>query len=675
MGSFTPARYPALRLLVPMAAGTALGCHHGTIVAAAAVAFTGLGLYLIISLNARTPDHALRLRPLWIVPIALLAFALGMASAIIHRPVELHTDALRGKPLEAQVIDVWPGDFSTTLTATLQVPGRPKIQLTTRGCDYTIAEGDFVRFTADLKPITNMGNPDETDYAALMWRKGIGYTQHITTTLFHYSKEPRPRFSFRALRHKLEDVILANVTDEPTQQLVIAMVLGDSRLIDDQMRDDFARAGIAHVLALSGLHLGLVAWLVWLVLMPLDYWHLRWLRLVLTMIAMAAFCAMTGASPSVVRASLMIGFSFIAFMAGRRYPPLNATAVAAMLILLFQPMEIYGIGFQLSFITVATLIVTLSHWQTKTASRVTAYFLATLVTSFTAMIATAMLTAYYFHTISFIAPIANVVTLPLVPIIIASGLVLLAASLMGVNVPAIAWLTQATCSLTERTAHALGSLPGGHIAGIYVGGPTLLFYYGALALTIWWVMHPRRRTALAAMAMTIGMVATHAIDAARTPEAGIVVFNDHSYTPIVAFDHGKALLWAPDIDSQPTELTQHFSQRHRAFLAHYGINHITATTGSDATCPPRMAVRPPLAWMCGKRIAAADRKSDIGMIFASNAKADIIVVGKHFNADALPATDSAVLVLSGARQKAMPVARGNVHDLASDGALVMLMDE
>ena len=184
-----------------------------------------------------------------------------------------------------------------------------------------------------------------------------------------------------------------------------------------------------------------------------------------------------------------------------------------------------------------------------------------------------------------------------------------------------------------------------------------------------------RRTALAAMAMTIGMVATHAIDAARTPEAGIVVFNDHSYTPIVAFDHGKALLWAPDIDSQPAELTRHFSQRHRAFLAHYGINHITATTCSDATCPPRMAVRPPLAWMCGKRIAAADRKSDIGMIFACNAKADIIVIGKHFNADALPAADSAVLVLSGARQKAMPVARGNVHDLASDGALVMLMDE
>ena len=676
MSGFTLARYPALRLLVPFAMGIAVGTHWGSATVAGAIAAAGIIVYCALSLSARNAHRRVKLRSVWIVPIMIITFALGMLNAVLHRPAVLDTSSLNGKPVEAEIDEINHKDFSTSLTATLQIAGKPQILLSTRGCDYTISRGDHVRFIAHLAPITNMGNPDETDYASVMWRKGIRYTQHLTEKPEHFASANKSIISFQDVRNKLENIILETINAPAAQQLVIAMLLGDSMIIDTDTRNDFGDAGVAHVLALSGLHVGIVAWIVWLLLMPLDFLKLKKLRLAITIIAIATFCAITGFSPSVVRASIMIAISFISYIVFRRYPAINATAVAALIILLFTPFRLFSIGFQLSFITVAAMIVTFRRWQIPVTNVVLKYILSIIATSLVAMIITMMITAHYFHTLSLISPIANVIIVPLVPVIIVLGLSLLVAALMGIDTSALAQVTEALCNFTRQAVHMLSDTPGSHISNVYVSTTTLLLYTAMLAFIAWWILSPGKRTACAALAMMVAMVVSHIVTTARTPAAGLVVLNNFTCTPIVAFDHGRAMLWVPDNDNSPYLSPQNFKQHHRAFMAHYHIDSIAVVTGSDLHCTTGIEAKPPLAWVMGKRIVVVDHRRDIDFIAPSGISNDIIVVGKHLQTDSVRAGRGTTMVLSGARQGiATGIATTAItHDLATDGAYMLLFD-
>ena len=610
------------------------------------------------------------MRPLWIVPISAVAIAAGMTNAIAHRPQTLDLNAINGQPIEARIIDINHKDFSTTITATIQTKGFPKVLLTTRGCDYTVRSGDNLRFFCNLRPITNQGNPDEFDYAGSLWRKGIKYTQHLEEKPFHYHKERFFSDWIYRLRQKLETSVMATIDDPITQQLIIAMLLGDSRIIDQEMREDFSRAGIAHTLALSGLHVGIITWIIWLLLMPLDYLRMKKLRLALTLVVLTLFCVLTGLSPSTVRAALLIAISFMTFILFRRYSPINSLAVAALLILVFQPFQVFSIGFQLSFITVAALLLTFNYWNHRPKNRIFGYLITTIVVSLVAMLATMMITAYYFNTISFISPLTNLITLPLIPIVIVLGVVIIIMALLGVNVPLLHKAADASCHALQLTGQIMGDGNDGlHLSNVHISGITLVFYFVTLSLLAWWIFNRHKYILIGAVTSLVAMVLSQVYTTFSTPASGLIVFNDFKCTPILAFDHGKALLWIPDYDDDPQMLKADFMQHHRAFISHYRINTIAAVTTAD-TIISTMSVRPPFAMMDGLRIAAADDKLSTSIIASSNMKNDIIVIGRHFKEGSLQC--SGTIIFTGAANTHLtdvkiPLEASHYH-LATQGA-------
>lgn len=668
------ATIPALRLLLPFALGIAVASRHGTIFAAALLTITGIASYAALHLASRT-SHKRRhaIRALWIVPVFIISTAAGMATAIIHRPADLNLQKANGTVIEARITDIYRKDFSVSMTATLLTKGYPLVQLSTRGCDYTLEEGDYIRFICNLKSITNQGNPDEMDYAAYMWRKGIKYQQHFNKTPFHYKKTYNVIDRLYGLRHRLETKVMTVINDPVTQQLVIAMLLGDSHVIDKELRDEFSRAGIAHILALSGLHVGIIVWIVWMLLFPLDYWCLKKLRLVLTIVALGAFCAITGFSPSVVRAALMIAMSFTTYILYRRYSPINTLAVAALLILIFDPFQLYSIGFQLSFITMTALLVTLRHWRPSMGNRLVRYAMTTIATSVVAMLATMIITAYYFNTISLVTPLSNLLVLPLLPLVLVLGAIIIFLVLLGVNIPLVEWLTNGACKLLQWAGNVFGRIEGGHLNNIYISGVTLTLYFIALTLIVWWIFNRRKSILVCAIAATIGMALSQVITTLRTPVNGLVVFNNFKYTPILAFDHGNALLWIPDYDDNPKLLGDEFIRQHSSFIAHYRINSITTVTTTD-TILGNMAVHPPFALLNGKHIAVVDNEQNKSEITGSTIKNDILIMGRHFKGNT--SNFSGTLIYSGATnalQSNLTMPRVSLeHHLATEGAYILL---
>ncbi|MDE6486164.1 MAG: ComEC/Rec2 family competence protein [Muribaculaceae bacterium] len=153
-----------------------------------------------------------------------------------------------------------------------------------------------------------------------------------------------------AAREGLLNTIYTSPLDGPAAAFVATTVVADSRYLAPALRDDFRGAGIAHILALSGFHAGIVAMLVmWLTRPMLAAGRARMLRPVVVLAAVWAFAALGGFSPSIVRASVMLSLLSGARLLGRYTSTLNALAVAALAILAWRPSALFDVGFLLSF--------------------------------------------------------------------------------------------------------------------------------------------------------------------------------------------------------------------------------------------------------------------------------------------------------------------------------------
>lgn len=145
--------------------------------------------------------------------------------------------------------------------------------------------------------------------------------------------------------------------------IVSAMTLGDRSLLDDATREDFSLAGASHVLALSGLHLGILVMIFTLcVLRWVRQWRVLKVVAVLAGLSlMACYVLMAGAPPSLVRASLMLVAAVLSGMWERSGLSLNNVALAALLLLLWNPCTLFDLGFQLSFVAVVAIVLAVNH--------------------------------------------------------------------------------------------------------------------------------------------------------------------------------------------------------------------------------------------------------------------------------------------------------------------------
>ena len=608
------ARYPLLRLLIPMMAGIVVAdaTSHAAILGAIVLAVAVLG-YLVLRRRA-TAQRVMQLRPWWIAPIALAALALGIATAVLHRPATIDLSEINGHMVIGRVDELTMRESSMVMDVTVEeVSGlkhsipRLMVRVSTRGCNYSLRCGDRIGFTAHLDRVQGLHNPDDYDYALALRRQGIVYTQHLSVKSVVLVSDAAPGVFtlsyWKRLRDHVRNRLLATPLQADSRRMVIALVTGDNSLIDSEVRHNFSMAGIAQVLALSGLHVGIIALIVWFLLMPLDYLRMRRLRLGVTIASLAAFALFTGLSASVVRATLMVSLATVGLIVYRKTVSINSLALAALVILLFSPNSLYNAGFQLSFVTVASLLVILPELPLPSRKRrVSRYIAALAVTSAVAMLATVVLTAYHFHSVSYAAVLTNLFTLPVIPPLMACGGLLTVTCLAGIELPALNWCIDTMYNYIDWVARHVAALNLSHQSRVWVDGTDVVIYYALLVLLL--LCYKRRHVRYAIMAL--GVVAIGLFHKAYHDYTdnlrGLVVFNEFRTTPVLNYDNGEALLW--EIDGAALQLEE-FDSRHAGFLAHHRIGHITLCNDSLHTATSY--INPPLAHLCGTSIAVTRR--------------------------------------------------------------------
>ncbi len=233
--------------------------------------------------------------------------------------------------------------------------------------DSTVAElepNDLIIFRSKVRQPDSIGT---FDYATYLRRKGIAGTAYVPANKWH-TISTSSRWSLRIAAKRLQHHLVnryreVGITGNELGTLA-ALTLGYREELDPSIRQSFQRAGAAHVLAVSGLHTGIIYGVLWALLTGFGLWkplyEQKWQRRVLSVVIIAAmwgYALLTGLTPSVVRSVIMVTIMQTAYMCYRNPLSLNSVAAAAFLILMVRPTDLYSVSFQLSFAAVTAILL------------------------------------------------------------------------------------------------------------------------------------------------------------------------------------------------------------------------------------------------------------------------------------------------------------------------------
>jgi competence protein ComEC len=462
-----------------------------------------------------------------------------------------------------------------------------QLLLTVRGEKRLIGLGDRLRTALILNAPRSPGNPGELDYKAFLASKRIHFSAALRSpeSLVRLGGVPASDIwmFFDRLRSRIYQDISARVPSG-AREIMLALFIGQQKLIPPDVLQAFARTGTSHILSISGLHVGIFALLsnqfVLLLISRSNWLMLRWNRRKLAAFASLfpsiGYILISGGSIAAQRSFTMVLVHIVAVVLGRSGEIMNTLALAAGLILVGSPGALYNPAFQLSFISVFALVALGPAWQewldlhlpeptglsapspneirpkfSRRASlgrlvwKMFHYGLSLLGVSVIASLATLPIVLYHFHSISLIAPLANLVVVPLSSLIIPIGLLAIPC-LFGL--PSLATLLLALCArLVEGMIWFCTLLS--HLPLAAVSAPALhplfgLPYFGLLLLwpkrqLFWWV----RPLALLGLLTLLAGIAWKYREIQANPHLEVTMIDvGQGDAILVSLPHGRRML-------------------------------------------------------------------------------------------------------------------------------------
>lgn len=285
-----------------------------------------------------------------------------------------------------------------------------------------ITYGDSIMYRGSVFRADKNNNPFSFNYREFLENKhiyGISYAYsndiQITSSsrnLYYYSIiSPRDW-----LRKRIERYYSPRYAG-----FLKAILLGEKESLPSQIRKDFARSGLSHILAVSGLHTGVIALILLLILQ--IFIRNRNIVRIITILLLIYYMLLAHAVPSVQRAVIMISLLLLAKILQRKVDSVNILFGAAFIILLINPSQLFSVGFQLSFVSVFSILIVFQFFSRllnplREKCRFLFWIVSLVFLSFVIQLILAPLTIYYFHTLAFGGIIANVLAIPMISLVL-----------------------------------------------------------------------------------------------------------------------------------------------------------------------------------------------------------------------------------------------------------------
>lgn len=406
-----------------------------------------------------------------------------------------------------------------------------------------VNQGDRMLISAPLQEVSPPRNPEEFNYRAFLKKRGITHRVFIRdpSQLKIISKKRGVHSATAYLgisRTWLESKLKSGVGSGDAFGVSSALILGQKDHLSPRIRAAYSGTGAMHVLAVSGLHVGIIYMILMFVLQPLNKkkWS-QWVRLVVVVLCLWLYAAITGLSPSVMRAATMFTAVAVAQNIGRKTNIYNTLATAALVLLCFNPFLILEVGFQLSFLAVLGIIIIQPQvyglfipntWLGDKIWELTSVSVA-------AQIATFPLGILYFNQFPNYFLLSNLIVIPGAFAILSLGILLMVSSPIPAAFNVIGNLLHAAVTSMNKLVTAVESLPHAVSTGLYITTLETWLIYGVICFFIATAILRKVRWAFPSLALILILLGSFSLRQYQLKNTRSVVVNHISGNLCVNF--------------------------------------------------------------------------------------------------------------------------------------------
>ena len=357
-----------------------------------------------------------------------------------------------------------------------KTPARVRVSLYGDQPISAFAAGDVVILTGHLSPPAGPAEPGGFDFQRHAWFLQLGAVGYTRTPVLRWAPPDQAAFSVRIfdLRRSIS-VAVQDAMPGETGAFAAAIMTGDRSGMQQDILVDLRASNLAHLLAISGLHMGLLTGFVFavirygLALVPILALRLptKKIAAVCALCVGAFYLALSGGNVATERAFIMVAVMLVAVLLGRRALTLRAVAMAAIIVLVWQPEALIGPGFQMSFAATTALVVVFGSLRGLELYRLPSWtrpVLSVVLSSLVAGLATAPFAAAHFNQIAHYGLIANVLSVPVMGLLVMPAAVLavclapfglweIGLAVMELGLRWIIWVAQSVAAQEGALSH------------------------------------------------------------------------------------------------------------------------------------------------------------------------------------------------------------------------------
>jgi competence protein ComEC len=540
-------RIPFLRLLIALATGILLGTVLETGVFYLILVLSGISVFLIL-LNFFY-DYELSFTFGLLVHIALIICGILFFNFYNRKPeffiegkfLAIVTEKMVEKPNSFQtVLEIRAFSNNDSVYNT-----KEKIIALFEKNDQSksLFPGQTICFEGSPQTIRNNGNPFEFDYAGYMFRQRIYRQVFIPVESWNSSKARIPH-SFIIFAENIRifflEIYEKGDFDDNSLSILSALTLGYKKGLDPEIKRIFASAGVMHVLAVSGLHTGIVFLIVSFLFGFIKKKRFGTFAFVLLVITILwGFAFITGLSPSVKRSATMFSFLIIGQNLRRQTNTYNMLAASAFFLLLLNPNILFEAGFQLSYAAVFGIVFLQPRLEKIliVQTKFLQYFWVLFTVSVAAQIATFPLIVFYFNQVPLYFWISNLVIIPAVTILIPLGLFMLAFSWIPLIFSILSFFTGLILKNLVIFLEFIESLPASVIK-MYFSGIEIFVLAGIMIFMFWFIEMKQKWQFKGIVIMMAILLLLSSGNKIFQPQKEIIVYN-YAQQPVVHLIAGE----------------------------------------------------------------------------------------------------------------------------------------
>lgn len=411
--------------------------------------------------------------------------------------------------------------------------------------------GDLVSFNTEIKPIVKNYNPDTFDYANYMENQNVFHQiKCFENDYFIGNKVKNFTFYINELRKKLVHSFDAHHFSVRTKSIINALLLGQKQQIDSETLNDYKNAGVVHILAISGLHIGIIYTFFNFIFGFLNrVKHGKTIKLVIIIILLWLFALISGMSASITRSVMM--FSVIAFgtFLNRKNFMFNAIAASLFILLIYNPLLIFDVGFQLSYAAVISILLFQPFYQKfyYSKSKIVVYITDLFLISLTAQLGVLPLMLLYFKQVPTLFLLANFVVIPVATAVLIIGIIVL--FLNFVYLPLALIIGKVISFLVEFMnyyIHWLSSFQDYVIKNITFTPFLTVGLYLLILSIVYWIYEPKNKRFLFVLVTTLSFQILYFYTKNETSHKNELIVYNNKESAISIFDANKITVFSND---------------------------------------------------------------------------------------------------------------------------------